>query len=81
MTTTSRVSLTVTSEAPIPLGPLSVEIIPESGDPIQFVLSSNHPEHVVEVPPGRPLTDRHEGGFGRGAHAGSLRVRRHCYRR
>ena len=53
MTTTSRVQLTVTSEAPIPLGPLSVEIIPESGDPIQFVLSSNHPEHVVEVPPGR----------------------------
>ena len=53
MTKIPRVPLTVTSDAPLPLGPLSVEIIPENGDLIEFTLTSNHREHMVDVPPGR----------------------------
>lgn len=46
--------LTVTSEASPPLGPLSVEVIPETGDSMEeFALSSLDHTHVISVPPGR----------------------------
>lgn len=35
------------------LGPLSVEIVPEEGDSIEFALSSGYRQHKVEVFPGR----------------------------
>lgn len=44
-------SLTVRGAAA--LGPLSVEVVPEGGDPIEFALSSNHDAHEMSVGPGR----------------------------
>jgi hypothetical protein len=54
MTEAPQLPLTVTSESAQTLGPLSVEVIPESGDNIQeFALSSAHQKQVVFVSPGR----------------------------
>jgi len=53
MTKASCAPLTVSSDAPFSLGPLSIEIISENCAPIEFALTSNYREHVIEVPPGR----------------------------
>jgi len=53
MTKDGRLPLTVSGDAPFSLGPLSVEIIPENGEPIGFALTSNYREHTVDVTPGR----------------------------
>lgn len=54
MTDQPRSPLLITCASPQPLGPLSVEIIPENGDNIEeFALSSGHQSQEVLVPAGR----------------------------
>lgn len=54
MTDQTRFPLLVTSASPVPLGPLSVEIVPETGDSLdEFALSSGHQSQEVMVPLGR----------------------------
>ncbi|MCS3476097.1 DNA/RNA endonuclease G (NUC1)/V8-like Glu-specific endopeptidase [Bradyrhizobium elkanii] len=48
------VPLTIASRAPQSLGPLSIEVVPETGDSLdEFSLSSGHQEQQIMVPAGR----------------------------
>lgn len=48
-----RSRLTISSAGSDSLGPLSVAVFPETGEPIEFALASGCREHTVKVPPGR----------------------------
>jgi hypothetical protein len=53
MTDPAKFSLTVQAGGQLPLGPVTVEIVPEDGDSIEFALTSSQSQHQLMLPAGR----------------------------